>query len=363
MQCNSCDRGFNVEGAACDEPCGCEAWLPEATRPPPMIGRRSTAVGMLAYGLSSLSRRAEATGPGRVYRIGVLLSGAEQEGEIEAFVFELAKRGYVEGKNLIFEWRAAPSIQSEAVSAAARDLVSKRVDLVFAGRSAGALAAKAATRTIPIVFLLASDPVAEGLVESLARPGGNVTGNSGSWPDVTEKTLGFLVEAVGRPALRIADIQPRGTPTMPFFAAVEPATRAAVQKLGVTYDDVYVDSVDEIEAVLQRLVKQGIGAIVLSPYAEFRPRLKEIASLLVKYRMPSLGRPTDGFLLQYGPDYSSYARRSAEYVDRILRGTPAGTLPVEQPTTFALTINLKTANSIGLVLPKSLLLRADRLIQ
>ncbi len=329
-----------------------------------MISRRVVAVGMSAYGLLSLSQRTSAAGPARVYRIGVLASGTELPGDIEAFISELAAQGYVEGKTVVYVRRMNPERQSAVDYASARELVAMGVDIIFAvGGSRTAVAAKAATTKIPIVFSHSSDPVTLGLVESLAHPGGNATGSSDSAIDIAGAAMALLIEAVGKPSLFIGDIQPRGITTWPLFNEVDQAVRAVVKKLGARYEYVDVDSVDEIEPALMRFVSQGVGAVILSPYPMFRPRLPEIAALLIKYRLPSLGRSDVGFLMEYIPDYSKFPRRAAEYVDKILKGAPPSSLPVEQPRAFTLSINLNTAKAINLVLPKSLLLRADRLIQ
>lgn len=330
-----------------------------------MICRRSFALGTIAAALLWSTRGAGAPPPGRVYRIGVLDPNPDAfTVEWNEFVAELARRGYSEGRNLVFERRFGEELRPDLLSQYARELVALKVDLLYAAHGTqSALAAKNATKTIPIVFNSSGDPVGLGLVASLSRPGGNLTGSSISGTSIFTKRVQYLVEAIGRSNIRIVQLDLRGTRSLPWFSQSAAAMTAAAGQLGVKYEYVEVDSIAEIEVALKRLVREGVDAVSFEPFPVFLPHLKRIAGMLVDHRLPSIGDPRAGFFLYYEPDHLQLARKAAEYVDKILGGASPADLPVEQASTFRLVINGKTARAIGLQIPPSILQRADEVIQ
>ena len=332
---------------------------------PPMIFRRTFIVAPIAGALLMLTRAINAAIAGKVYRIGVLDSSSDPSSQrLNEFVTELARRGYIEGRNLILERRSVDYRRPDLMGKSVQDLVALNVDVLYAiGGTVTTLAAKNATKTIPIVFYSSGDPVGLGLVGSLANPGGNVTGNSISAFDTDPKSLQFLIEAVGRNNIRIAYIVPRGLRSASWFPQWAVAMNAAASQLGANFEYADVDSIAEMEVVLKRLARQGVQAVMVDSDPMLNPHMERIAAMLVDQRLASIGDAEAGFLLQYQVNSRQLARKAAEYVDKILMGAKPSDLPVEQASTFDLVINLKTAKALGLQIPQSLLLRASELIQ
>lgn len=325
--------------------------------------------GALAAMVQQSLHPATAQAAGELRRVGVLskdlayAASANRIKEWHAFVAELARLGHVEGRNLMFERRFGETGRLESLDALAAELVRLKVDVIFAiGGTASALAAKRATTAIPIIFNSSADPVALGLVASLSRPGGNLTGNSILGLDLEPKSMQMLAEAAGK-LTSIADVLPLGTRREPWFALFEAATTAGATALGARFQYVDIDSITDFEPLVKRLASQGVDGMRVEAYPPFVPHLKQMAALLIKYRLPSIGDPHQGFLLDYNLNWLSLARASARYVDRVLKGAKPADLPVEQPTQFELVINLGTAKALGLRLPKALLLRADEVVQ
>jgi putative ABC transport system substrate-binding protein len=327
--------------------------------------RRTYIVGPIAAALLMLTRPVNAAIAGKVYRIGVIDSDTDQGSpRFDEFVTELARRGYIEGRNLILERRSVDYHRPDLVDKSVQELVALSVDVLYAtGGTVTALAAKNATKTIPIVFYSSSDPVGLGLVGSLAHPGGNVTGSSISAFDTDPKSLQFLIEAVGRNNIRIAYIVPRGLRSAFWFPKWAAAMNAAASKLGANFEYADVDSIAEMEVVLKRLALQGVRAVMVDSDPMTTPHMQRIAAMLVDQSLPSIGDAEAGLLLQYQVNSRQLARKAAEYVDKILMGARPSDLPVEQASTFELVINLKTAKALGLQIPQSLLLRANEVIQ
>lgn len=325
--------------------------------------------GVLVLTLQSPLRAVGAKQGNELRRIGVLdqdglyANNGDRVEEWQAFVAELARLGHVEGRNVAFVQRRAEFGRLDSLDTLAAELVRLKVDVIFAiGGTAGALAAKRATTTIPIIFNSSGDPVGLGLVASLARPGGNLTGNAILNLNLAPKSLQLLAEAAGKLS-SVADLQPLGTRKQPWFAGNEAAMRAAAAALGVRFQFVDIESIADFDPLVRTLVSQGVDGVIVGNYAPFVPHLKAMAAALIKLRLPSIGDPRHGFLLDYNVNWLSLARSSASYVDRVLKGARPAELPVEQPIQFQLAINLGTAKALGLGLPKALLLRADRVIQ
>jgi len=330
-----------------------------------MIRRRHCVVGAAAIPLAGAARRARAATAAKVFRIGVLdPDPAAFAAQWKEFVAELARRGYVEGRNLAFERRYGEELHPAGVDKLALELVALEPDVLYAAHgTVSALALKKATKTIPIVFFSSADPVGTGLVESLSRPGGNITGNSISTFELFPKSVEYLKEVVGK-LDRVVALQPLGVRSLPWFPQMDAAIAAAARRLGTAYAYVDVSSLEDVEREVARAAREGVDAVIFGGITpRFVSHLERIAALLVKHRLPSIGDPERGFLLQYLHNVRHVARKSAEYVDKILRGARPADLPVEQVSSFELVINRRTADAIGLKIPESILLRADRVIR
>ncbi|HEY2188697.1 MAG TPA: ABC transporter substrate-binding protein [Caldimonas sp.] len=322
---------------------------------------RSLAVA----GVVALSAGAPAAEPRPgVATIGVLsyfAPPAQPADSIEqAFMQGLRDIGYVEGKNLVVEWRYANG-NAERLAAMADELVRNKVELIIAPGQPAREAARKATATIPIVTLSGSDPVREGWAQSLARPGGNVTGLTFTFPELVPKHLELLKEAVpslSRVTVLVDPIE------IVDVADVLRETEAGARRLGLQAQIVRVHGADDLEAAfaaVRRQRAQAVFAIAMWPH---RARFAELA---MRDKLVSIGESSqearDGMLLGYGGDPDDLVRRGVAMIDKILKGARAGDLPIERPTTFRLSVNLKTARAIGVAIPRSLLLRADEVIE
>jgi len=326
-----------------------------------MITRRrfftTAAAGVLAAPRAAAAQQAR-----RVYRVGILFQTTDRN-FFEVILQSLRELGYIEGQNLAIEVRSADG-RVERLPELAAELVGLRVDLIIAAGTAGTRAAKSATATISIVMVGAGDPVKAGFVPSMARPGGNITGlTSDVTPETWSKRLQLLTEVAPR-ASRVALLWNRRALSGAEFVLDQ--MNDAASKLKVTVRSVEVRGPDDLAAAFASMTRERIGGIVFVTSADLFGHLRQIAELAVEHRIPmmSLYREVavEGSLLSYGPDLSHIFRRSATYVDKILKGAKPGDLAIEQPTRFELVINLKTAKALGLTIPQSLLLRADELI-
>jgi ABC-type uncharacterized transport system substrate-binding protein len=303
----------------------------------------------------------------RVRRIGVLMAGRESDQQsgsrITAFQQGLEKLGWAVGRNLAIDYRWSAS-DFERARAAATELLSLAPDLIVANALSAARAAQQATRTVPIVFTGVSEPVAQGLVASLARPGGNTTGFTNLEPSVGGKWVELLKEV----APRVARVSVMFNPTSASIAAqFVHSIEAAGAKLDLKTVEARVHELAEIEAVMTRLGREpGNGLIFpLDTFTALHHKL--IVELAARHRLPAIYPfgyyAAAGGLVSYGADVTDQFRRSAAYVDRILRGEAPGDLPVQQPTKFEFVINLKTAKALGLDVPPTLVAIADEVIE
>lgn len=329
--------------------------------------RRLGLLGMLVSGALALllPPRLAAQPVRKVHRVGVLgPDTSDGEGPVwDAFVDELAQRGYVQGRNLLLELRLGQGDRPEQLDKLAAELVALKPDVIYAARgTVSALAAKRATATIPIVFYSSGDPVAMGLVASLARPGGNVTGNAVQGFDLLGKAIELLTETLPK-VRRIAYLQPEGSRTMPWYPQLARSMETTARARGVTVEFIDVAAVEAIEALIAQLARQRFDAAIVVDFPLFRPHLERIAELCIRHRLPAYGNANDGFLMHYGEQRLKLARMAAAYVDRILQGARPAELPVEQISTFEMFINLKTARALGLNVPAAVMLRADRVIE
>ena len=320
---------------------------------------------VLALGLLAAPLAAEAQPAGKVPRIGILppspISASVERWD--AFRQGLRSLGYVEGQNIVLVFPSVEVTSSERLADAAAELVRLKVDVIVTATTVGARAAGVATKTIPIVMAVVNDPVAAGLVVSLARPGGNITGQSLISPELGGKRLQLLKEVV--PGLsRIAVLS---YPTNLTIATQLRELEAAARALGVQLQVLEVRDARDFERAFDAATRGGAGAVLTLddplPYT-YRTRIAELAA---KSRLPTVSGLTGfaeaGGLMVYGPNVPDLWRRAATYVDKILKGAKPADLPVEQPTKFELVINLKTAKALGLKIPQSVLVRADEVIQ
>ena len=324
---------------------------------------RLSALGLmftLALGCLGVAPRApEAQPPPHVYQIGYLLGGTrEQEPFLAEFLEAMRALGYVEGQNLIMEYRAAED-HYERLPALAAELVRRKVDVLLAVITPAALAAKQATSTIPIVMMGVGDPVGSGLVASLARPGGNVTGVASLFPDLIGKQLEFLKDVLPT----VSRVAVLWNPANPAHARVVQTAAVAAQRLGVQVHPVEARGPEALDSAFAAMTNAHADALLVVGDAmvfEHRRRLAELAALSHLPTMHNIQPFVEaGGLMAYGPSTRDLRRRAATYVDKILHGAKPADLPVEQPTKFELVINLKTAQALGLTMPPSLLLLAD----
>jgi len=325
--------------------------------------RERLSVVVLALGLLVAPLAVEALQAAGTPRVGLLLSGSPAEADPLAAAFRegLRARGYVEGQNVVLVPRFADSVQRLPDLVA--ELVRSNVEVIVTQGTPAAQAARRATTTIPIVMATSGDPVAAGLVASLARPGANVTGNSILGPDLVGKRLELLKEVV--PGIsRVAVLL---NPTNPLHALHMRELGAAAKALGVTLQPLEARSPDDLERVFGTAAGGRAGAVLVFGDPVLTAHRARMATVAAKHRLPTIyelsGFAEAGGLINYGPNLHELFRVAAGYVDRILKGARPADLPVQQPTTFELVINLKTARSLGLTIPQSLLLRADHVIE
>jgi putative ABC transport system substrate-binding protein len=310
---------------------------------------------------------AEAQQAGQVARIGFLSVNlaATPPHLLNAFRQGLRDFGYVEGRDVVIEYRDAEG-KAERLPALAAELAARKVDVIMAGSTPNALAARQATTTIPIVFLSSGDPVADGLVTSLARPGGNVTGLSSLSPERFGKCLELLKQAV--PAVgRIAVLWQPGAVGERTERDTLKGAEVAARALGVRLQLVGARDPADIGRAFLDMIRARADALAVWTSGMFVSERERLVALATKNRLPTMYTFREfvdaGGLMAYGHSQEDLNRRAATYVVKILKGTKPGDLPVEQPTKFALVINLKTARALGLVIPQSVLVRADEVIQ
>lgn len=328
--------------------------------------RRRDLIPLLGAALAARPLALRAQQP-KMPVVGFLSSSDPERDEpyLAAWRKSLAEAGFVEGRTLAVEYRMVQSDPGRFPALAA-DLVARRVDVIMTTSNPAAAAAKAATTTIPIVFGGVVDPVGRGLVKSLNRPGGNVTGIAGSFEGLVEKRLQLLHELVPA-AARIAyltEVEPKNMTTA-ARSALE-AIVAAGKTLGVEVVVLTAVSIEEIEPAFAAAKRAGVGAVVVAPGPFFYAQQKRLVELLVRYGLPGARHydfAAHGGLLSYGPDLADIGYQGGIYVGRILKGAKPADLPVMQPTKFTLVINLKTAQALGLSVPPALLARADEVIE
>jgi putative tryptophan/tyrosine transport system substrate-binding protein len=319
---------------------------------------------VVALVLSSIAAplAVDAQRPGKLYRIGMLerTSTAINAANLEGFRQGLRELGYVEGKSFVIEYRSADG-RDERFPSLAAELVRLKVDLILTRGTSAALAAKNATGTIPVVITGVGDPVGQGVVASLARPGANVTGLSTLVTEIYAKRVGLLKELVPG-AVRLAALINMSNPASPpQWKEVERATRS----LGLQAQLLDVRKPEDLGPAFDGAIRQRADALVVGLETLTQANQRVIVDLAAKHRLPAIYASMEfaGGLVVYGVNYPDQYRRAASFADRIFKGAKPADLPVEQPTKFELVINTRTAKALGLTIPQSLLLRADELIQ
>jgi putative ABC transport system substrate-binding protein len=307
---------------------------------------------------------AEAQQPGTVPRIGVLLTGSPSAGApyVDAFTRGLRELGHVEGQSVAIESRWVEERSDRFIDVAA-DLVRTKVDLIVVWGTTAATAAKRATSTVPIVFVAAGDPVGTGLLASLARPGGNITGITNISADMIGKLLELLKEVVPG-VTRVAALR---NPSNPVSAPQLAWTQSAARALGVQLQVIEVQDPKEFESGFAAMTRERADALIVLADPMFLSERNRIAYLAEKNRMPAVFNVRQyveaGGLMAYGPSLVELFHRAATYVDKILKGAKPADLPVELPTKFELVVNLKTAKTLGLTIPQSILLQAVEVME
>ncbi len=316
--------------------------------------------GALAAPLASFAQQQ----PAKVARIGYLSAGSSDSvrNRVEALRAGLRDLGYVEGKNILIEFRWANG-KYERLPGLAAELVQLKVAVIVAAGTTDIQAAQRATTTIPIVMVSTGDPVGAGFVASLSRPGGNITGLSTLNVDVSSKYLELLRVAVPKLS-RVAVLVNPGHPLHPDFLK---RIQAAAKTTGVNVSPVQASTASQIEAAFGAIKQERAGALIVLPDPFFRMHVGRIAELAMKNHLPTMFRSRElveaGGLMSYGQNVAEEYRRAATYVDKILKGAKPGDLPVEQPTKFELVINRKTAKALGITLSNEIMLRADKVIE
>lgn len=298
---------------------------------------------------------------GQARRIGVLAVVPGHTPRTEAFRQALSDLGYSEGKNVVVEWRWAAG-RIERLPDLAADLVRLGVEVIVAGGPDSIVAAKKATSTIPIVMVAAPDPVGSGLVSSLARPGGNLTGLSF---DATPELLGKQLELIKEMLPGLSRVAFLWDSAMPGVGPFVDVAKGAAQTLRLQLAS--VDIASDFDAALAAVVRERPGALFVMASSRSYVRRQQVIAFSAKHRLPAMYGFEEiaaaGDLMSYGPSLADLYRRAATYVDKILKGARPADLPVEQPTKFGLVVNLKTAKALGLTVPQSILVRADRAIE
>jgi putative ABC transport system substrate-binding protein len=328
------------------------------------MNRRHTVLALLAVIAAPLASHAQQQG--KIWRVGFLVPRRRPDSIdsdfLGAFPRGMHELGYVEGKNLVIEWRFADG-KSERLSDLAAELVRLKVDVIVSASSQAIRALQKATTAIPIIMATSGDPIGSGFVKSLARPGGNITGLSNLTSEIGSKQLELLLRMV--PELsRVAVLV---NPVNPSLATFLNYVQAAARTVSVTVLPVEARTAQEIENAFPMMTQGNARAVIVATDGLFIQQYRKIAELAAKNRLPSVSQIREyveaGGLMSYGPNLAEQIRRAATYVDKIFKGAKPGDLPVEQSTKFELLINGTTARALGLTISSELRLRADQVIE
>ena len=311
-------------------------------------------------GLSSLAHAQRDRPP----RVGFLsLISTESDSRVPSFIQGLKEFGYVDGRNIAIEWRSADGV-ADRLPALAKELVSRRVDIIVAIQPQAVNAARAATKEIPILFAAAQDPVGMGLAQSLSKPGGNITGRSGMATDILAKQL----ELMQRVLPRLSSVAVLLNPTNPAGSRVVRKTfEEAAGEAKIAILVLEARNTDELRVAFSRAREAKVQAVIAGPDSFFVQSRAEMADAALANRLPTMFLQREhalaGGMMSYGPSIADNYRRMGYYIDRILKGSRPGDLPIEQPTKLELVVNLKTAKALGLEMPSAVLMRADEVIR
>ena len=305
----------------------------------------------------------------KIHRIGFMVTGSlqspEQRGIIEAFQQGLRERGYVEGQNIVIQYQSADG-KIERFTELARELVDHHPDLIVASNTPAALAAKQATTTIPIVVPVMGDPVGDGLVTSLARPAGNITGMTFLGPELATKRLELLKQALPTMS-RVAALLHPGAYGESTMKQMLRAMEGGAGTLSMQLQLVEVQGAGEFDRAFEKMIRERADALIVLPSPMLFSERRKIVDLATKHRLPSIAMDRAfvelGGLMSYGASIRDLFRRAGVYVDKVLEGSKPADLPVEQPTKFELVVNLKTAKALGIEMPQTLLARTDEVIE
>jgi len=329
--------------------------------------RRLRTLGLtvaLIFGIFAAPVSSSAQQPAKFPRIGFLgnSTAALEANLIGPFREGLREFGYVEGRNILIDFRWAEG-KYERFPALIGELLAQKVDVIVTAGTPATLAVKKATTSVPLVMVAVGDPVGTGILPSLSRPGGNITGLTSISPELDGKRLELLREV----APNVSHIAVLWNAASPLQVVAERETRAAAQVLGMKVQSLGVRTAEELEDAFAAIVRERPGALLVLADRLFLHHRARIMDFAAQHRLPGVHAYRElvevGGLMSYGPSYAGMHRRAAYFVDRILKGAKPGDLPVERPATFELVVNLKAAKALGLTIPQSVLLRADRVIE
>ena len=316
---------------------------------------------VLGLSLLAFTVLAEAQQTKKISHIGFLATN-NLKNNLGALRQGLRELGYVEGKNFTIEYRSADG-KFDQLPALAAELVRLKVDVIVTQGTPAAVAAQNAIKTIPIIISGGTDPVATGLVPSLARPGGNITGVT----IMNEELVGKRLELLKETSAKVSRLGVLWNSANLSGVVQFKQTQSAAQELGLPLQSLDVQTVSDLQGAFDAVTKSGVNGLVLLATVPITTHLKLVADLAVKNRLPSIYERSDfveaGGLMSYGPNVSDMPHRAAKYVDKVLKGANPGDLPIERPTKFELMINLKTANQIGVTIPQSVIYQADKVIK
>ena len=332
----------------------------------------AAGAGTLAGPFAALAQapNVPAGAAGKIWRVGILglpQRPASLESDFYGRIPQgLRELGYVEGKNLVIEWRFADN-DAKRLPALAAELVQWKPDVLVSAADQASLAMQKASTTIPVVSVAIGDPVGIGLIKSLARPGGNITGVTNISTDLAPKQLQLLLAMVAGGAAKVTSVAVLLNPASRNHQARLRSTEAAAKVIGINILPFEAENLAQIDIAFARMRQQNAGALLVLAHPLFHERRQQIAELAAKYRLPSMAGsniyPEAGSLMSYGANFYEHFRRVAYFVDRIFKGAKPADLPFEQPTKFELVINARTARALGLTIPQSLLISADKVIE
>ncbi len=330
------------------------------------MNRRNALIAFAVLGISSLPYSSLAQQKDRRWRVGFFLSGSRRTGGAneDAFLAGMKERGYEVGRNLIVDTRYAEGDPAR-YPAIAEELIALRPDVLLISSTGNAIVTKGKTTTIPIVLGSVGDPVGEGLAQSLARPGGNVTGNSLQIFELGAKQIELMIEVL--PRMRRVALLSDLSQVKSARERYEKIAHTTAGAKGLALEVHDVDGPETVRQAFRTLEKRPADALLISPSPPFNVLRPEICQSAAKLRLPLIGFseewPQDGALMSFSPSWVEAYRRAAYFVDRILKGAKPADLPIEQPTKFSLVLNAKVAKALGIKFPQSVLLRADRVIE